>query len=587
MDATGRSARVAGDPFARPHDEGGRTAVRVRSDSEKHAMAILQMLKGETPRQQFELTGPRTIIGRHPECHIVLELNSVSRQHAQIIHEGDRYCVEDMGSRNGTFVNGKKVKGRLALKQHDRIKIGEILFTFHLQPTPSMLEEAQDGENDSGGSTILSTLDASSSSRLRLEVKPEAKLRAILEISKNLSQALVVDEVLPKILQSLFKIFPQADNGYVVLKDRQTGRVVPKAIQHRSGHSEETGIPSRTIVQQAMASGQAIRSADAVSDDRFRASESIADFRIRSMLCAPLMGQEHSQALGVIQLDTQDVRNQFQEEDLEVLVSVASIAAMAVENAQLHEAAVRQQRLQQELDFARQVQIGFLPTDPPQMASYRFYHYYEAAQEVGGDYFDYVWLPGGNLAIALGDVAGKGVPAALLMAKLSAMVEHAVLTEAGTAAALTHLDRELDHTVHEHHFITCVLGILDGRSHELTLANAGHPPPLLRRRRSGEVVHLAEQKSGLPLGVAPDIAYDETNTTLEPGDMVVLYSDGVTEAKNDRAKLYELERLAAAVASGPTEVGCLGQAVLDDVHRFVAGHDQSDDITLICFGRTE
>lgn len=552
-------------------------------------MAILQMLKGETPRQQFELTGPRTIIGRHPECDIVLELNAVSRQHAQILRDGDRYCVEDMGSRNGTFVNGKKVKGRITLKQHDRIKIGEILFTFHLQPTPSMLEEAQETDEESGGSTILSTLDASSSSRLRLEVKPEAKLRAILEISKNLSQALVVDEVLPKILQSLFKIFPQADNGYVVLKDRQTGRVVPKAIQHRSGQSEETGIPSRTIVQQAMTTGQAIRSADAVSDDRFRASESIADFRIRSMLCAPLMGQEHSHALGVIQLDTQDVRNQFQEEDLEVLVSVASIAAMAVENAQLHEAAVRQQRLHQELEFARQVQIGFLPTEPPKMAGYRFYHYYEAAQEVGGDYFDYVWLPGGNLAIALGDVAGKGVPAALLMAKLSAVVEHAVLTEsgAGAAAALTHLDRELDQTVHEHHFITCVLGILDGRSHELTLANAGHPPPLLRRRSDGEVVHLAEQKSGLPLGVAPEIEYDETKTILEPGDMLVLYSDGVTEAKNDRGKLYELERLASAVSSGPSEVDGLGPAVLDDVHRFVAGHGQSDDITLICFGRTE
>ena len=276
-----------------------------------------------------------------------------------------------------------------------------------------------DDSNGTGISTIMSKLDITGGAAgVRVNVNPEVKLRAVIEITANLRKSLAVDLVLPKLLDSLFKIFVQADRGFVVLRGANPGQLVIKAVKQRRSDSEDMIRISRTIINQVLDTKQAILSADAAADARFEMSQSIADFRIRSMMCAPLVNSD-GDAMGAIQIDTIDQRARFQQDDLDVLAGVANQAAFALENAQLHEQALKQQGLQRDLELAHKVQQGLLPARSPKFEGYHFFDFYEPANQVGGDFYDYIRLPGGRLAIVLADVSGKGVAAALVMARIS------------------------------------------------------------------------------------------------------------------------------------------------------------------------
>jgi serine phosphatase RsbU (regulator of sigma subunit) len=335
-----------------------------------------------------------------------------------------------------------------------------------------------------------------------------------------------------------------------------------------------------------MSEGEAILSADAASDTRFETSQSIVDFRIRSMMCAPLTNQA-GKALGLIYVDTQDARSHFQQEDLDVLVSAATQAARAVENANLHRDLAEQERMRRELEFAAEVQRGFLPTAQPEVANYHFYDFYEAARRIGGDYYDYIPLPGDRLAVTLGDVAGKGVAAALLMARLSAEVRFCLASVPDPAEAINRLNLSLSASGMEDRFVTFLLAVLDLKANNVVLVNAGHMEPLLRRRGSKEVLPLGTEEAGLPLAVAPEVPLRPTTVPLQSGDRVVLFTDGVTEAMNPKGDLYGMKRLEETILAAPDDVEGLGSAILADVRHFAAGRAQNDDITLVCFGRTE
>lgn len=548
------------------------------------------------PGRQFAIRGAKAVLGRHPDCEIVVDVGAVSRQHAQVLVVGGEFFLEDLGSRNGTYVNGQAIKGRQRLEEDDRIKICDVLFTFHLTAPgagsdgSSFIRRTElamvvdDGDGLSG-STVMSTLDVKSSrSGARITgVTAESKLDALLEISRSLSSAIGLDQVLPKILNSLFAIFLQADRGFIVLEERDSGQLVPKAVKHRRVEVAETVRISRTIVNQAMGSKQAILSADAATDSRFDTSQSIADFRIRSMMCVPLMDSA-GVALGVIQIDTLDQQAPFQQADLDLLVSVASQAAFAVENAQLHEIALKKLALDRDLELAQSVQQSFLPASPPQATDYTFFDFYEPANQIGGDYFDYVHLPGDRLAVVLADVSGKGIPAALLMAKLSAETRFALAMETTAAGALNRLNAGFDGPVWEDRFVTYALCLIDMVRHELTIANAGHMAPFLRRA-DGRVELVGGAMSGVPLGVSTDYAYGELTVPLAPGDCLVLFTDGFSDAMNLNNEWYGVDRLEVQMLESVADVRELGQRVLDDVKRFVGKRPQSDDMCLLCFGR--
>ncbi len=554
-------------------------------------MAILKVLNGQAPGQEIPLDGAHSVLGRHPNCQVKLEDASVSREHARITRAGDHFYIEDLNSRNGTFVNGQLVTGRRRLTHDDHIKICDLLFLFE-QRAPSLVGTTVARPNelamlvdepDTGSSTIMTKLDVSSSqSGLRVTVRPEAKLRALMEITENLGKALSLDQVLQKTLDTLFRIFVQADRGFVAIREHEGDRLQVRAVKHRRGDGETIRI-SRTIVDQVMARKEAVISADAASDERFDMSQSIADFRIRSMMCVPLVTSENS-VLGVIQIDTIDQRSRFQQDDLELLAAVARQAAFAVELAQLHETALRQQRIEYDLTLAHQVQQGFLPATSPEIEGYTFFDYYEPANELGGDYYDYVTLPGDRLAVIVADVSGKGVAASLLMARLSSEVRFMLASESSPARAVERLNANFARQGWEDRFVTLVLIVLEQATHEVTVVNAGHMPPLLRRKNAA-VEPVGADLGGWPLGVDPSTSYKQLQFSLARGEALVLFTDGVSEALNSNSETYGLSRLESCLARRATNVGALGQGVLDDVTKFVAGHPQSDDICLLCLGR--
>ena len=559
-------------------------------------MAILQVFNQSGPSEQLPLEGDRAVLGRHPDCDVVLDAASVSRQHAQIVKEGGQYFVEDLHSRNGTFVNGQLISGRQQLHDGDKLKICDLSLTFYSnQPhgRPNVTETSSlaltDDEAATHTSSIMSKVDVSSgNSGLRLTVNPEAKLRAMIEIAQNLGKALSLDEVLAKLLDSVFKIFLQADRGFVILRIGPDGVLVPKAVKQRRGENEDQIRISRTIVNQVMLSKEAILSADAASDTRFDSSQSIADMRIHSMMCAPLVNSD-GDSLGVIQIDTHDRRHRFGKDDLDVLASIASQAAIAVDNAQLHETSLKQQATERDLELARRVQQGLLPAAPPKLPGYYFFDFYEPANQVGGDYYDYVDLSNNDpsnrrLAVVLGDVSGKGVSAALLMAKLSGEVRYCLASEPNPAAAMSRINASFSQAGWQDRFVTFVLALLDGTRHELTVVNAGHMAPLLRHSH-GIVEPIGEDETGLPLGVDSDFQYQQCTRKFAPGDFLVLFTDGISEAMNGDGELYGLERLEAQLADPSADVADLGRLILDDVKRFVGGRPQSDDLCLACVGR--
>jgi sigma-B regulation protein RsbU (phosphoserine phosphatase) len=554
-------------------------------------MAFLRALNGPEPGRLYRLDRENAILGRHPDCDIVLDEGAVSRQHARIVMVNDEFFVEDLGSRNGTAVNGQIIHERRRLYHNDQVKICDLLFSFHDGDANKPFDPAEgpialfEEPIASTSSTIMSTLEVKSSrAGLRISaVNAETKLKALLEISRNLGSAISLEQVLPKILDSLFKIFLQADRGFVVLQGPEPGILVPKAMKLRRGETEDTIRISRTIVRKAMEGKEAILSADAASDTRFDSSQSIADFRIRSMMCAPLLSTEGA-AMGVIQIDTLDQRTPFTQEDLDLLASVASQAAFAVENAQLHEAALRQKALERDLELAQTVQKGFLPDQSPEIAGYEFFDFYVPANLVGGDYFDYIVLPGNRLAIVVADVSGKGMPAALLMAKLSAESKYALVSEAGPSGALTRMNAQFSQASWADRFVTMAVAVLDLNRNEVQIANAGHLPPLVRRRE-GTVEPVGVDQISVPLGVIDDLCCEQVTLPLEPGESIVMFTDGISEAMNMNNDLYGLERISEQVGGPAESVKQLGDQILQDVKRFVGKRSQSDDMCLLCYGR--
>ena len=456
-------------------------------------MAILKRMAPEPSGQIVELKSDTIVVGRNPDCQVILDANGVSRRHAEIRRQGAEFFLADLDSRNKTRLNNAVLEPKVQhrLKSGDKITICEIEHVFYL----NLPRENEPGGqvmtiDDSADGPTVHMLDASRSSALASAVKPEVKLRAILEITRNLSTELQIDKVAPKILDSLMELFPQAERLFLILQDPETKKLIRKAFKFRSHRRSLFGtatpddeVPmsiSRTIVNHVLGQKKALLSQDAGAEADLPTTASIADLKIRSVMCAPLLTPD-GQALGIIQLDTSD-RKQFSQDDLDVLTAVCSQAAISLQNAQMHESLLARERLDRDLKIAEQVQRRFLPTNVPKVPGYEFFAHYNPTYEVGGDYYDFVNLPRGRTAIALGDVSGKGIAAALVMAKFSGDTRYCVLTEDGPAKAAEALNELFCEAAIDEKFITMSLSVLDPSSHMLTVASAGHPPIFIRHK---------------------------------------------------------------------------------------------------------
>jgi serine phosphatase RsbU (regulator of sigma subunit)/pSer/pThr/pTyr-binding forkhead associated (FHA) protein len=544
-------------------------------------MASLRIEKGLNPGQVIPIAEEKTTLGRNPDCHVVIPITSVSREHAHILRSQGKFFIEDLQSRNGTFVNDKQIAGRTLLRSNDRIRICDFQAIF--QDAVGAAEYDDGGEESEDHST---TVEARlSSANVRLDTQPAEKIAALLDISANLSKTLKLETLLPKIGDNLFQLFRQADRCFIVLSEEGTARLMPKLIKTRRAQDESTARFSRTIIKQCLETAQAVLLDDAGS--QMPTAQSVVDFRIRSVMCTPLRTAQ-GKAFGVIQLDTQDRSKKFTEEDLRLLWGVANQASIAMENAQLHESLVEQERVQRDLELAKAVQLSFLPAHLPEVAGYEFYAHYEAALEVGGDYYGFIPLSEGRLAIALGDVAGKGVSAALLMAKLSSDIRFSLITAAEAKTGITKLNTLLyQHTSQMDRFVTLAAAVLDPADHQVTLVNAGHPSPLLYNPKTGVLEECVPRSvAGVPLGMMDDFAYDSCQVLLRPGDCILMFTDGVPDARNVRDQSFEIKGVHAALqGGGPYTAKTLGERVLKAVRQHAAGRSPHDDIALVCLGR--
>ncbi len=551
-------------------------------------MAKLQILRGADEGVEVTLDKDNFSLGRNPDCDYVIPVTSVSKKHARILRVEGHYFIEDTQSRNGTYVNNVAISTRTPLRHNDKIRICDLVALFVDPPStprgspPSPTEEADEGES---ASTVEATL-SNTGNNLMLESQPAEKLRGLLEISSSLSKTLELDPLLPKIVDSLFNLFRQADRCFLIQAEEGTRRLLPRVVKTRRPQDETTARFSASIVRRCMATAQAYLTDDASKDVVL--SQSVIDFRIRSVMCVPLLGAE-GQAFGVIQLDTQDRSKKFTEDDLKLLWGVANQAAVALENARLHEEAVRRERMQRDLELAREVQRSFLPRKLPQLAGYEFYAHYESALEVGGDYYGFIPLPQGRLAVTLGDVAGKGVPAALLMAKLSSDARFSLLTETDPGQAIRNLNDLLyEFTSQMDRFITLLAAVLEPSRHQVTLVNAGHLSPLLFRRASRQLEDaVPKEVAGVPLGIMEGYAFESFTVALEPGDSLLLFTDGVTDALDVRNTPFSAQGMQAALRGleEPSPRN-LVERIARAVQKHAAGRDPHDDITLVCFGRT-
>jgi serine phosphatase RsbU (regulator of sigma subunit) len=450
------------------------------------------------------------------------------------------------------------------------------------------MDETEGGEEPNIESSVAA-------SQLILEAQPAEKLRALLEISASLSKTLDLDPLLPKISEILFQVFRQADRCFVILaEDGPNPRLMPKVVKTRRSQDEANARFSRTIVKRCLESKQAFTADDASRSDAVGLSQSVVDFRIRSVMCVPLIGPS-GKALGVVQLDTQDRAKKFTQDDLKLLWCVANQAAIAMENARLHEKTIQDERSRAarnaDMKLAREVQGSFLPDRQAELDSYVCRAYYKSAQEVGGDYYGYIQMPDGKLAVAIGDVAGKGVPAALIMSKVSSETRFWLTSEPDLTKAVCNINSALYPALEKlSKFVTFEAMIIDAKEHKIRLVNAGHMVPLLVPADGSQVRDVVpDEITGLPLGVADEYPYDMVEFSINQGDCLLLYSDGVSEAMSVRDEAFTTEAikkvLAAAKSKDPgTLVENLKKAL--DIH--AAGREYPhDDITIVCVGRKE
>jgi serine phosphatase RsbU (regulator of sigma subunit)/pSer/pThr/pTyr-binding forkhead associated (FHA) protein len=539
--------------------------------------ARLEWNPEDRPGRTIALTGSHFQIGREPASDLRFEDCHISRQHARIErHPDEGHYLVDTSRHQATSLNGRRLREArpVRLRDGDRIRIGNHQLIFRCESRVLPVEREP-------GSTVLQSLDDLSSKSLADRTRrPAETLKAVLDVNRSLGGGGDLYEILGRALTGLMALFPHTESGVIVTAEPD-GRLPVRAIQHRGGPPPKLTL-SRTILHQVIEKGEAVLIRDVATDERYNKKESIAGL-FRTALCVPLSGTE-GKPVGMVQLGAQeDGVGRFTGENLELLAALAVPLAGAVEIDRLL-------RERAHWAAAREIQRALLPRERPEISGYDFWECYRPALEVGGDSYDYIrsaregaegddrWV------ICVADVAGKGMPAALVAAAVCPEVRHAVRAGAGPAEVLSRVNRHVWDGGFDARFVTMILAELDPFRHRLTLASAGHEPPLIRRE-DGRVERLELPGSGFPLGVMPDAVYAPTTIALDPGELVVLHSDGLDDARDRQRLRFGPEGVVRTLSCAPAGASLAGEALLQAVMRHADGAAPFDDLTIVCFGR--
>jgi len=392
-----------------------------------------------------------------------------------------------------------------------------------------------------------------------------------------------LDQILENVM-TISKQVMNADASSLLLIDEKTNELVYEVALGTVG--EKLKKEFRLKMGQGIAGtvaqeGKPLLLEDAYTHPKFyRGHDEATGYRTKSMITVPLKVRER--ITGVAQVINRLDGKPFDTDDLELFIALCSMVAIAIENAKMHMSLMEKQRLVKDMEFARTVQESFLPQKAPEVQGYRFSAHYTPALEVGGDFYDFIHLDKNLTGIVIGDVSGKGVSAALYMAKMGSDMRTLAFTERSPVEALAKLNDLLAERSRRGMFATLLYIELDSRSGKLIISNAGHLPPIIKKA-DGSLMSLAKA-GGAPLGMLPGMKFSQETVRLERGETVILYTDGIVEAMNAKEELYGYARFEALLRESPVDPGMLKTAIIEDVNRFTGLSPQHDDMTLVCFG---
>jgi phosphoserine phosphatase RsbU/P len=534
---------------------------------------LVQGPDGQT--KTVPLTGARLTVGRSSSAELCFPDDAgLSRQHFAFEPEGDEWTVQDLGSKNGTFVNNIPLKARLLLRPGDRVTAGHLSIIYapdSAAQKPGVVVFEGDSASPGMQTVVTSLAGALSSQTMIVDrggAKTSAPMQALIRAGQELSENRPLGELFPVILDLAIQAV-NAQRGVLMILEGE--ELVPRA--HKGdGFRISTAVRDKVLNERS-----SILVRDAQLDDAFKGRMSIVEQKVHTMMAAPL--QTKDRIIGLIYLDSPYVLREFTKDDLSLLTVMANVAAIRIENARLAEVEQAEKIMARDLAQAAEIQGRMLPAKAPRVAGVDLAGFNMACRTVGGDYYDFFPYPDGRVALALGDVSGKGMPASLLMMALQARVQIASEDVTDLARFMTRINKATCANCPSNRFITFFFGVLNPATGELNFANAGHNPPIVVRA-DGRTEML--EGGGPVLGILSVAPYGQMRAQLEPGDTLVLYSDGVTEATNAAYDEFDEERfLEVLKANRSLPATDVVDATIRAVQEFAAGAPQADDITLV------
>ena len=557
-------------------------------------MAELIVKYPDRAAEHFQISRLRVTIGRSARNDLCIPDPFASRVHAEVRNEGDEYFLQDLGSANGTLYNGSVVETAITLSRGGRIQIGETEIVFNDSPFPLSSGATMVTDNSSsipeatialssGDRTTSGLFEAIEDARTQSEetaahrvAKQSDLLALISKVGVALLASVTLNETLEQVVTLVFEAVP-ADRCMVMMRAENSPelKVAVARLRQRVGEVGEIRI-SRSVIDEVVTNGKSVLTSDAQADPRF-AGGTVMLQGVRSVLAVPLgVG---TNVFGIVYADSPLAEGRFTEDHLKVLTTLASVAAIRVENARLTEEQMERERLEREQQVASEIQQRFLPAAAPVVNGYELQGISFPCYEIGGDYYDFIQREDGKLVVALGDVSGKGTAAALLMSSLHAAVHAHTEIHDSLAKTIGAVNRYLVESIPANRFVTLFYAELDPKNGALSFLNAGHNPPLIVHS-GGTMEQLAA--GGLPLGIMPDADFREGRTQLHHGDVLVIYSDGVSEATNPAGEEFGPTRLYEVVARNmDASAGGIRDRIESALTKFCQGTPAADDITLV------
>ncbi len=548
----------------------------------------------------YQLAPGISTIGRSANNTIQLIDKRTSRHHAEFRCEGDEVYISDLASKNGVFVNDTRLVAPQPLHNGDQVQIGDTVLVFERDPDePASASESSSssvrlvadlawgherGTMQAGVKDFAEVVQVKAPDETRKEIKEASRrLQIIYQIVDAIRTIQELEPLLEKVMDSLFA-FLQPDRAFIMIRNEKTGAMEPRAVRFFGSQEEAEIAISQTIVDRCLQEQVSLLVSDALSDMRFRASESVVVQRIRSAICAPMICR--GEVMGVIYLDTKSRPSVYDREELELATGIANQTALGILNLRLMQRMIEQRTHEREMEIAKEIQMRLLPRSMPKAPNYDFSGVSLAAKKVGGDYYDLLSLENQRVGIALADVSGKGVPAAILIASVrSALQAQGLRTAASPSEILEHLNEQVYRDTAANMFVTMVYGVLDCKTSAFEYANAGHPYPLLFHP-GGAMKEL--EIGGCFLGIAQGVEYAAGHAALVPGSILVLYSDGVTDTLSPKGELYGRKRLIDLIQENMDKTAQeIRDLVFQDSLRFRGDAEQFDDFTLVIVTNTQ